>query len=116
MQSLFRKVWGRVEEGIGSMGSSQSRDEVPSRSSRTHLPPVSSSSQSWPAEYEYETPVYQAPAPKRTLGRRLSRKYSHISDQFTSVEQVRACAYADYELLEVWNRGRLWIHVEEMEC
>jgi E3 ubiquitin-protein ligase RGLG len=36
-----------------------------------------------------QAPVYSRAPPARKLGKRLSRKYSHITDQFTSVEQVQ---------------------------
>ncbi len=81
----------------------------PSRETRTHLPHLSPSnrylveeeeqyvSQSPSSAAGYSShgslaapPVYYSqPPPARNLGRRLSRKYSLITDQFTSVEQVR---------------------------
>ncbi len=81
----------------------------PSRETRTHLPHLSGSNRYLVEEEEqyvsqspsssaagYSShgslaapPVYYSqPPPARNLGRRLSRKYSHITDQFTSVEQV----------------------------
>jgi hypothetical protein len=79
-----------------------------SRETRTHLPQLSPSnrylveeeeqyvSQSPSSAAGYSShgslaapPVYYSqPPPARNLGRRLSRKYSLITDQFTSVEQV----------------------------
>ncbi|CAM6030531.1 unnamed protein product [Sphagnum balticum] len=81
----------------------------PSRETRTHLPHLSPSnrylveeeeqyvSQSPSSAAGYSShgslaapPVYYPqPPPARNLGRRLSRKYSLITDQFTSVEQVQ---------------------------
>jgi E3 ubiquitin-protein ligase RGLG len=80
-----------------------------SRETRTHLPQLSPSnrylveeeeqyvSQSPSSAAGYSShgslaapPVYYSqPPPARNLGRRLSRKYSLITDQFTSVEQVQ---------------------------
>jgi hypothetical protein len=45
-------------------------------------PPAASSS------YSQAPSGYSHAPPPRSLGRRLSRKYSHITDQFTNVEQV----------------------------
>jgi hypothetical protein len=51
-------------------------------------PPAASSS------YSQAHSGYSHAPPPRSLGKRLSRKYSHITDQFTNVEQV--CVSATY--------------------
>jgi hypothetical protein len=48
------------------------------------LPPPAASS-----SYSQAPSGYSHAPPPRSLGKRLSRKYSHITDQFTNVEQVQ---------------------------
>ncbi len=94
---------------MGGSQSSTSRTHLSHRSTSSHyvveeehcaqqqcLPSPSSSSSAaysqapvYPHASAYtQAPVYSRAPPARKLGKRLSRKYSHITDQFTSVEQV----------------------------
>jgi len=95
---------------MGGSQSSTSRTHLSHRSTSSHyvveeehcaqqqcLPSPSSSSSSaaysqapvYPHASAYtQAPVYSRAPPARKLGKRISRKYSHITDQFTSVEQV----------------------------
>ncbi|CAK9863244.1 unnamed protein product [Sphagnum jensenii] len=93
---------------MGGSQSSTSRTHLSHRSSSNHyvveeehcaqqcLPSSSSSSAAYSQAPVYphasaytQAPVYSRAPPARKLGKRLSRKYSHITDQFTSVEQVQ---------------------------
>ncbi|CAK9202049.1 unnamed protein product [Sphagnum jensenii] len=95
---------------MGGSQSSTSRTHLSHRSTSSHyvveeehcaqqqcLPSPSSSSSAaysqapvYPHASAYtQAPVYSRAPPARKLGKRLSRKYSHITDQFTSVEQVQ---------------------------
>ncbi len=93
---------------MGGSQSSTSRTHLSPRSSSSHYvveeehcaqqqcsPSPSSSSAAYNQAPVYphasaytQDPVYSRAPPARKLGKRLSRKYSHITDQFTSVEQV----------------------------
>ncbi len=88
---------------MGGKLSMESRSSLPPLSSGNHyvieeeqqyrqqspLPPPAASS-----SYSQAPSGYSHAPPPRSSGKRLSRKYSHITDQFTNVEQV--CVSATY--------------------
>jgi E3 ubiquitin-protein ligase RGLG len=83
---------------MGGKLSMESRSSLPPLSSGNHyvieeeqqyrqqspLPPPAASS-----SYSQAPSGYSHAPPPRSSGKRLSRKYSHITDQFTNVEQVQ---------------------------